>query len=124
MNGEYNVLDVAAAQQGVRKEIWHGWGYARTHREEFEAQEVLILDAVRKQLAAFRIFVAATAQESRVLERLEAAVMMHHYQQQSPISDIPDRGMQLAPRWDSEQPLVVKNNSGVMLYGLPAFLEI
>ncbi len=31
MNGEYNVLDIAAAQQGIRKEIWHGWGYAREH---------------------------------------------------------------------------------------------
>src|SRR5215211_4321245 len=32
MNGEYNVLDIAAAQQGVRKRIWHGWTYARKHR--------------------------------------------------------------------------------------------
>lgn len=31
MNGKYNVLDIAAAQQGVRREIWHGWGYARKH---------------------------------------------------------------------------------------------
>ena len=29
MNGEYTVLDIAAVQQGIRKEIWHGWGYAK-----------------------------------------------------------------------------------------------
>jgi hypothetical protein len=51
MNGEYNVLDIAAAQQGVRKRIWHGWTYARKHREEFEERKSIILDAVRKQLA-------------------------------------------------------------------------
>ena len=35
LNGEYNVLDIAAAQQGIRREIWHRWGYARNHRAEF-----------------------------------------------------------------------------------------
>src|SRR5690242_666134 len=44
MNGEYNVLDIASAQNGVRKEIWHGWGYARKHREEFEARKAIILN--------------------------------------------------------------------------------
>jgi hypothetical protein len=124
MNGAYNVLDVAAAQKGVRKEIWPGWGYARKNREEFEARKAIILDAVRKQLEGFRIFLAEMGQEPRVLERLEASVMMHLYQQQSPISGIPDRGMQLAPRWDSEQPIVVRNNCTAVLHGLPAFLEI
>ncbi len=56
MNGEYNVLDIDAVQQGIRQEIWHGWGYAREHREEFKEREVVILDAVCKQLAGFRIF--------------------------------------------------------------------
>ncbi|MCS7069355.1 MAG: hypothetical protein NZN28_12110, partial [Meiothermus sp.] len=35
--GQYNVLEVAAIQQGQRREVWHGWGYARAHPEEFEA---------------------------------------------------------------------------------------
>ena len=124
MNGEYNVLDIAAAQEGVRKEIWRGWGYARKHREEFEARKAIILDAVRKQLAGFRIFVTDMRQEPRALERVEASIMINLYQQQSPISNMPDRGMQLAPRWDSEKPIVVKNNCAAVLHGLPAFLEI
>ena len=83
MNGEYNVLDIAAAQQGVRKRIWHGWTYARTHREKFEERKSTILDAVRKQLAGFRIFITDTVdmrREARVLERLEAAIMRNLYQ--------------------------------------------
>jgi hypothetical protein len=127
MNGEYNVLDIAAAQQGVRKEIWHGWGYARNHREEFEERKSIILDAVRKQLAGFRIFITDmvdTRREARVLERFEAAIMGHLYQQPSPICDIPDRGMHLASRWDSENPIIVRNNCADLLHGLPALLEI
>lgn len=124
MNGEYNVLDIAVAQQGVRKEIWHGWGYARKHREEFKERNSIILDAVRKQLTGFRIFVADAGSQPRILERLEASIMINLYQQPSPICNIPDRGMQLAPRWDSENPIIVKNNCAAVLYGLPAFLEI
>jgi hypothetical protein len=124
MNGEYNVLDISVAQQGVRKEIWHGWGYARKHREEFEERKSIILDAVRKQLAGFRIFVTDIGREPRVLERFEAAIMINLYQQPSPICDMPDRGMHLAPRWTSEHPIIVKNKCAAILYGLPALLEI
>lgn len=124
MNGEYNVLDIAAAQRGIRREIWHGWGYARKHRSEFEERKSIILDAVRKQLAGFCIFVANVRNAPRVCERLEASVMNNLYQQPSPFCDIPDRGMQLAPRWDSEEPIIVKNRCAVSLHGLPLCLEI
>jgi hypothetical protein len=124
MNGEYNVLDIDAAQRGVRKEVWRGWGYAREHREEFEERKAIIVDAVRKQLARFRIFVADVGIQPRILERIEASIMRNLYQQPSPICDIPDKGMQLAPRWDSENQIIVKSNGVAVLHGLPAFLEI
>ncbi|MBN1763613.1 MAG: hypothetical protein JW878_11180 [Methanomicrobia archaeon] len=124
MNGEYTVLDIAAAQQGIRKEIWHGWGYARNHRAEFEERKSTILCAVYKQFAGFRIFVADIGTEPRILERLEASIMKNLYQQPPPICDIPDERVQLTPRWDSENPIIVKNNCAAVLHGLPAVLEI
>ncbi|ACA59312.1 hypothetical protein Daud_0793 [Candidatus Desulforudis audaxviator MP104C] len=124
MNGEYNVLDIDAAQQGVRKEVWHGWWYRRANRKEFEERKSIIVEAVRKQLAGFRIFVADVGTQPRILERIEASVMRHLYQQPSPVCDIPDKGMYLVPRWDSENPIVVKSNCVAVLHGLPAFLEI
>jgi len=45
VNGNYTVLDIEAAQQGMRKEVWHGWGYARSHREEFEYRKEEIIRA-------------------------------------------------------------------------------
>jgi hypothetical protein len=131
MNGEYNVLDIAAAQQGARNRIWHGWTYARKHREEFEERRSVILGAARRQLAGFRIFVTDMAREpwvlerkKGVLERLEASIMNDLYRQPSPICEIPDRGMHLASRRDSENPIIVRNNCAVLLHGLPALLEI
>jgi len=124
MKGEYNILDIASVQQGVRKEIWHGWDYASNHREEFEDRKLEILDAMNKQLTSFRIFVTELRTEPRVLERLEASIMNNLYQQSSPICDIPDRGMYLSPRYDSEKAIVIKNNCAYVLYGLPTFLKI
>ncbi len=124
MNGEYTVLDIDAAQRGIRKEIWHGWGYARKHRSEFEEQKSTILDAARKQLEGLRIFVANVETASRLCERIEASVMNTLYEQPSPFCDIPDRGMQLAPRLDSEMPIIIKNSCDGILHGLPLALEI
>ena len=49
-DGKYNVLDLGAAEKGIRREIWHGWGYARNHREEFEERKEEIIQAVDNQL--------------------------------------------------------------------------
>jgi hypothetical protein len=124
MNGDYTVLDNDMAENGHRKEIWRGWGYAREHREEFEEHKSMILDAVNKQLTGFNIFVAELANEERTHERLEASIMNNLYRQISPISEIPDKGMQLSGRMDSETPTIVKNNCSVVIHGLPDLLEI
>ncbi len=124
MNGDYNVLDIVNAQQGVRKEVWHGWNYARSHREEFEERKPIIIDAVRNQLRGFRIFLAVMGPEPRILERLEAAIMNALYEQPPPLCDIPDQGMHLAQRWASEAPILIKNNCAAVLHGLPSVLEI
>lgn len=67
-NGDYNVLDLIEVEQGIRKELWHGWGYARGHRDEFEAKKASILKAVDRQLLGFRIFLAELQTRSRLLE--------------------------------------------------------
>lgn len=124
MCGNYNVLDVAAAQKGKRETIWRGWGYAREHRDEFEARKDEIIQAVQNQLRGFRIFVASVGNENRVQERLEAAIMHNLYGGSKPICDLPDRGMQLSARWADEDAILVQNKCSVLLHGLPEHLEI
>ncbi len=48
--GNYTVLDVEYAKIGVRKEIWHGWEYAKEHRDEFFEHKDFILQFVKKSL--------------------------------------------------------------------------
>ena len=128
MNGVYNVLDIATMKSGFRKEVWHGfWMSKNRPREkviEFKKRQREIQDAVRKQLAGFRIFVGTIGNKPRLLERLEAAIMDNLYKQPMPLCDVPDKGMMLAPRWKSENPIVVKNNCPVLIFGLPTYLAI
>ena len=122
--GEYTVLNAASALRGVRQEVWHGWGYARQHREEFEDNKAIILKAVELQLGKFRIFTADVKGITRARERIEAAIMNNLYTQLPPLGDFPDKGMQLSPRWDSEELVVSRNQCTEKLYGLPLLLEI
>lgn len=124
MSGDYNVLDVTEMQKGIRQEVWHGWGWTPAKRDNFEEQKSAILTAVERQLAGFRIFVASIGNEPRLLERLEAAIMNNLYRQPSPICDIPDKGMMLAPCWATETTITVTNECGFLLHGLPHQLEI
>jgi hypothetical protein len=124
MNGEYNVLDIDAANQGVRKEIWHGWGYARDHREEFEQRKIEIQSAVRRQLSGFRVFVAQLDTEGRILERVEASIMNHLNKQPSPYCSIPDQGMMLAPRRKDENPLLMISRSVEKIHAMDQAIEI
>jgi hypothetical protein len=103
--------------------VWHGWGWSEEKRREFEQRKAIILDAVRKQLGAFRIFVADVSAEGRIPERIEAAIM-NALGKARPFRDIPDEGMHLARRWKSEKVIVATNTCRDKLYGLPGRLEI
>ena len=124
MSGDYTVLDIAALRQGIRKEIWHGWGWSPEKHSDYKSRKNTIDDAARQQLAGFRIFVANLDNQPRILERIEAAIMNGLYQEPSPLRDIPDKGMQLSPRWESEEIVVVQNECAATLYGLSKHLEI
>ena len=126
MAGRYNILDPVQAQNGVRSEVWHGWGEARKpeRRAEWETRKAELQDAARRELAEFRLFGADVELQKRVPERLEAAIMIHLYAAPAPFCDVPDKGMFLAPRLPSEEPITVLNACTSRLHCLPERLSI
>jgi len=124
MRGEYTILGMTAMARGVRREIWHGWGWTDEKRQEYERRREELVEAARRQLAAFCVFVAHVGTGPRVLERLEAAIMNALYEAPAPYCTIPDRGMMLASRWEREAPITARFRSTARLVGLPPELEI
>lgn len=124
MTGDYTILDMTAMTRGVRKELWHGWGWTPEKRKDWEERKGDLVAAVRRQLAAFRVFVADVGTAPRLLERLEAAIMNALYGEPPPYCEIPGRGMILAPRWESEEPITARFRSEVKLCGLPPEIDI
>jgi hypothetical protein len=104
-SGDYTVSDVAQLKSGVRSEIWHGWGWTVAKRAEFAMRRSEIEEAALRQLAACRVFVTNVDPQGRVPERLEAAIVNSLCAAPAPFCDVPDKGMMLAPKWDSEEPI-------------------
>ena len=122
-NGNYTVFEVSEAEKGNRKEIWHGWSYAREHRDEFNERKEEILKAVGEQLKSFRVFIAHIS-DKRMRARFESAIMHNIYSSEEPWSELADRGMHLSKRKEYETPLEIRNISNFKIYGLPENLEI
>jgi hypothetical protein len=124
LSGEYTILDVKAMNQGIRKEIWHGWEWTPEKRSEYQHRENELVAAARRQLEAFKVFVTDVGTAPRLLERIEAAIMLNLYEESSPYCDLPDQGMMLAPRGEGEEPITIRFTSKVKLFGLPVMLEV
>ncbi|NLY75526.1 MAG: hypothetical protein GX075_09510 [Firmicutes bacterium] len=121
--GNYTVLDVEYAKVGERKEIWHGWEYAKKHRDEFIENKDLILQFVEKELQAYKIFITEVL-DRRKRERIEFAIMQSIYSSKEPWDDLVDHGMALRGRFNDEIPIEVKNVCPYKIYGLPKEIEI
>lgn len=121
--GNYTIFDINAAQKGQRKEIWHGWQYAKAHQDEFIERKEIILKSIEEQLKSFRIFIAEIP-DKRKRERLEAGIMQSIYISKEFWSELADRGMYLKGRFNSEMPIEIKNCCNYKIYGLKESLEI
>ena len=121
--GNYTVLDVECAKRGLRKEIWHGCGYAKAHQAEFLEHRDIILKSVKKELESYRLFVTEVA-EKRKRERIEFAIMQSIYTSKEPWADLVDGGMALRGRSNYEIPTEVRNVCSSKIYGLPEVLEV
>jgi predicted DNA-binding transcriptional regulator len=126
--GVYTLFDLPALQRGVRQEIWHGFYFSENRPPakiaEFNARKAELLAAVHEQLSTYRIFVAPTMPDQRILNRIEAAIMKNLYAVSGPVSEIPDRGMQLSSRWRREQKILVRNHSALLIHSLPAEMVV
>lgn len=120
--GHYTVLDVNFARQGERRELWHGWEYAKQYSKEFFRNEKEIMQFVDKELEAFRLFIAIE-EDQRKRERIEFAIMHHIYGAKEPWSDLVDGQMFLRGRANSEVPIKANNLSQEKIFGLPGEIE-
>lgn len=122
-SGRYTVLDVKSANMGERKEIWHGWDYAKAHQDEFLRYRDYILKSVENELASYNLFVAEIA-DKRKRERIEFAIVQNAYLSKEPWGDLVDGGMALKGRASYEIPIEIRNMSPYKIYGIPEMFEI
>ena len=50
VTGNYNILEVDSAKQGLRKVVWKGWGWTPEKRSDFDTRQAEIVDLAKKQM--------------------------------------------------------------------------
>ncbi|HEY3781192.1 MAG TPA: hypothetical protein VGL56_08930 [Fimbriimonadaceae bacterium] len=124
--GEYNILDLGAAQRGARELAWKGWGWTDEKRRDYENRKNEVIAAAQLQMIRAHIFVIEAGNTVRILERIEAALANHYYDQNAhgPKGLLIDIGMHLEPRRESEEPLTVVFQCRDTLIGMPSQIDI
>ncbi|MDO5689549.1 MAG: hypothetical protein Q4G61_04825 [Tissierellia bacterium] len=54
--GKYTILDMNFVTKGLRKELWHGWGFAEKNRDLFLKHQEEIWKYTQKELGSYRVF--------------------------------------------------------------------
>jgi hypothetical protein len=126
-NGFFTIFDTEALKLPRRVEIWHGsfGGKLSPEREsDFEERREEIRRAAQEQMATFRVFVGPVRPDRRLVARIEAGIMDSLYAGPTPFSEVPDRGMFLSRRWESEPPVRVNNLNTDSLHVLPRSIDV
>ena len=123
MSGNYTVLDVESACNGERREVWHGWSYAKRHNDEFARHQDYILRSVENELLSYRLFVTEIA-DLRKRKRIEFGIIQNAYISREPWGDLVDGGMALSGRFNYEIPIETRNIFPCRIYGVPEMLEV
>lgn len=107
----------------VNYKVWHGWGYAKAHQDEFLRHKDYILQSVEKELASYNLFITEVA-EKRKRERIEFAIMQSVYLSKEAWSDLVDGQTALRGRANYEIPTEARNICLYKIYGIPEMFEI
>ena len=51
VKGEYNILDLNAAERGTREVLWKGWGWTPEKRADYEARKDEIIAFAKSQIS-------------------------------------------------------------------------
>lgn len=119
LKGDYNILDIKMMQQGIRKSLWQGWGWSDEKLIKWNQNKENLENLAREQLKGFRVFTAGIDLDKRRLQRLEAKIMNSLYRAEHPFSDLPDKSMNLLPKRDDEEPILIQNICDKAIFGLP-----
>lgn len=123
LRGDYTILDVEAARAGVRREHWHGWGFAKSNPSLRTTHHDFIRAAARQEMTAYRLFMAPVT-DTRRRERIEFAILHAAYASRQPWGDLVDGSMSLRGRNNDEMPIRLINACAASIHGLPGEMEI
>jgi len=124
--GAYHLNEPEKLRNGNRKCIWPGF-FDQTNKkniaelvENYDNYARIIVDLSH----IYRFYLAPLELENRKLERIEAALAMHLYNQPGEVGAFQEKGVIYKARNNDETPFQARFESKANLIGIPDILEV
>lgn len=120
LSGLYRLYDPPSFAKGTKVLLWEGmWKPGtRDRMGEFLNQFSKLAPVIHELLRLFRIFIAPLDAESRIRQRIEAAVAHRLYQSPGLIGEFQDQDIRYSPRRSDEKPISIKMSLSEPILGL------
>ena len=89
----------------------------------FYADFLRYMEPLVENLKAMRLWIADCPQAARIQRRIESALMDLLYARQDAIGSFLQPGLVRQPRWENEEPVLVRQTPADLIQGIPAEFE-
>ena len=124
-SGGYHLYDLFKFRQGQRVSLWPGRYVAsqRTTIPEFLERYDEFAPIIKELAGIYRFWLAPVTLETRLRNRLEAAISLPLYDQPGVVGKFQEKGIRYVPRWESEAPMQVVILNRSQFHGLQEILS-
>lgn len=134
LSGDYKILDSDELKKGRPSPIWYGiYGLGKgaktgeficKHLEDFTSRYKELYPRIIDILKLYKIYIAEIEGETRLQERLEAAIYNCLYSQKGIVGKCAEKGILFRSRTSEEKPITFQLDFDKNIIGLPKQIEI
>ena len=124
--GAYSFYEPAAFSKGELVPLYAGYAYKTPRWQRaapFYADFLRYMEPLVENLKAMRLWIADCPQAARIQRRIESALMDLLYARQDAIGSFLQPGLVRQPRWENEEPVLVRQTPADLIQGIPAEFE-
>jgi hypothetical protein len=115
----YSVYSAAESARGEKVPLWPGhFGPSGKSEKECIANYPHLCEHIRDMMLVLRFFLAPLSCDTRIRQRIEAAIARSLYDTPGIVGTFPDQGVRYYPRRNHEEPIACVASSRVPLRGL------
>lgn len=121
LSGIYQIYDPDLFLEGKKEVLWKGmWkNTPLTNMGMYLGKYAELAPKTQRFISLFEIFLIPMSEEKRIVQRVEASIANHLYDQEGVVGSFQDSDIRYSPRWDEEDPITVIIEGSIPILGFP-----